>query len=190
MNVKAWREVSFGLFIWWIQQAKSFLRDFELDRNGVFTPTPMPIESYTRAGQLVRRHTSTLGTRFLSTLCRSARIFPTACEPPVWLERRAWTPCAAVSWGWLRCLSWRPKSSAIRLACRKPGRWRLLFYDVPDNLEAMRWAGRRLLTWPRFTREWPVSDTNSCVWRLQLHCPHSCFANERLAEAGWRCIGL
>ncbi len=46
-------------------QAKSVLRDFELDRGSVFDLTPMPIESYTRAEQLARRHTSTLGTRSL-----------------------------------------------------------------------------------------------------------------------------
>jgi predicted nucleic acid-binding protein len=49
-------------------QAKSVLRDFELDRGGVFALTPMPIESYARAERLARRHTSTLGTRSLDVL--------------------------------------------------------------------------------------------------------------------------
>ncbi len=49
-------------------QAKSVLRDFELDRGGVFILTPMPIEAYTRAEQLARRHTSALGTRSLDIL--------------------------------------------------------------------------------------------------------------------------
>jgi len=49
-------------------QARSVLRDFEQDRSGVFALTPMPIESYTRAEQLARRHTSTLGTRSLDIL--------------------------------------------------------------------------------------------------------------------------
>ena len=49
-------------------QARSVLRDFEQDRSSVFTLTPMPIESYTRAEQLARRHTSTLGTRSLDIL--------------------------------------------------------------------------------------------------------------------------
>ena len=49
-------------------QAKSVLRDFELDRGAVFALTPMPIESYTRAEQLARRRTSTLGTRSLDIL--------------------------------------------------------------------------------------------------------------------------
>ena len=49
-------------------QAKSVLRDFEQDRSGVFALTPMPVESYTRAEQLARRHTSTLGTGSLGIL--------------------------------------------------------------------------------------------------------------------------
>jgi predicted nucleic acid-binding protein len=49
-------------------QARSVLRDFEQDRTGVFELTPMPIESYARAEQLARRHTSTLGTRSLDIL--------------------------------------------------------------------------------------------------------------------------
>ncbi len=49
-------------------QAKSVLRDFELDRGGVYALTPMPIESYARAEQLARRHTSVLGTRSLDVL--------------------------------------------------------------------------------------------------------------------------
>jgi predicted nucleic acid-binding protein len=49
-------------------QAGSVLRDFEQDRSGVFALTPMPIESYTRAEQLARRHTPTLGTRSLDIL--------------------------------------------------------------------------------------------------------------------------
>ena len=49
-------------------QAKSVLRDFELDRSGVFELTPMPLESYARAEQLARRHTSIFGTRSLDIL--------------------------------------------------------------------------------------------------------------------------
>ncbi len=49
-------------------QAKSVLRDFEQDRSGVFELTPMPVESYTRAEHLARRHTSTLGSRSLDIL--------------------------------------------------------------------------------------------------------------------------
>jgi len=49
-------------------QAKSALRDFELDRSGVFELTPMPLESYARAEQLARRHTSIFGTRSLDIL--------------------------------------------------------------------------------------------------------------------------
>jgi predicted nucleic acid-binding protein len=49
-------------------QSKSVLENFEQDRSSVFTLTPMPIESYSRAEQLARRHTSTLGTRSLDIL--------------------------------------------------------------------------------------------------------------------------
>jgi predicted nucleic acid-binding protein len=49
-------------------QSKSVSENFEQDRSSVFTLTPMPIESYSRAEQLARRHTSTLGTRSLDIL--------------------------------------------------------------------------------------------------------------------------
>jgi len=49
-------------------QSKSVLENFEQDRSSVFTLTPMPIESYSRAEQLARRHTSMLGTRSLDIL--------------------------------------------------------------------------------------------------------------------------
>ncbi len=49
-------------------QARSVLRDFEQDRSGVFALIPMPIESYARAEQMARRHTSKLGTRSLDIL--------------------------------------------------------------------------------------------------------------------------
>jgi predicted nucleic acid-binding protein len=49
-------------------EANAVLRNFELDRGGVFALTPIPIESYARAEQLARRHTPTLGTRSLDIL--------------------------------------------------------------------------------------------------------------------------
>ena len=49
-------------------QANSVFRNFEQDRSSVFMLTPMPIESYARAEQLARRHTSTFGTRSLDIL--------------------------------------------------------------------------------------------------------------------------
>ncbi len=49
-------------------QAKSVFRYFEQDRSNVFELTPMPIESYARAEQLARRHTSSLGARSLDIL--------------------------------------------------------------------------------------------------------------------------
>ena len=49
-------------------QARSVLRDFEQDRGNVFGLTPMPIEAFTRAEQLARRRTSTLGARTLDIL--------------------------------------------------------------------------------------------------------------------------
>jgi predicted nucleic acid-binding protein len=44
------------------------LRDFERDRGGLFALTPVPPESYGRAEQLARRHSSVLGTRSLDIL--------------------------------------------------------------------------------------------------------------------------
>jgi predicted nucleic acid-binding protein len=49
-------------------EAKAVLRNFELDRGGLFALTPIPVESYVRAEQLARRHTSSLGTRSLDIL--------------------------------------------------------------------------------------------------------------------------
>ena len=49
-------------------EAKSVLRDFEQDRSGLFALTPVPPESYHRAEQLARRHSSVLGTRSLDIL--------------------------------------------------------------------------------------------------------------------------
>jgi predicted nucleic acid-binding protein len=49
-------------------QVKSVFRYFEQDRSNVFELTPMPIESYARAEQLARRHTSSLGARSLDIL--------------------------------------------------------------------------------------------------------------------------
>jgi predicted nucleic acid-binding protein len=49
-------------------QAKSVFRNFEQDRGSVFALTPMPIESYARAEQLARRHTSNLGMRSFDIL--------------------------------------------------------------------------------------------------------------------------
>ncbi len=49
-------------------QAKSVLRNFELDRGSVFALTPLPIESYARAERIARRHTPVLGTPSLDIL--------------------------------------------------------------------------------------------------------------------------
>lgn len=49
-------------------EAKSVLANFELDRGGMFVLTSMPSESYGRAEQLTRRHSSALGTRSLDIL--------------------------------------------------------------------------------------------------------------------------
>ena len=99
--------------------------------------------------------------------------------PPSWREGNGRTRYAAVRWGGSRCLWWRPKSSAIRLTCSRPKRWHLLSFDVPEKEGATRWPGKKLPTSPRFTRGWPVSATNSCVWRPRLPGHRSCFGNER-----------
>ena len=49
-------------------EARSVLGNFEQDRCGMFALTPVPSESYGRAEQLARRHTSLLGTRSLDIL--------------------------------------------------------------------------------------------------------------------------
>ena len=56
-------------------EAKAVLRDFELDRGGLFALTPVPAESYGRAEQLARRHSSVLGTRSLDILHVAAALF-------------------------------------------------------------------------------------------------------------------
>jgi predicted nucleic acid-binding protein len=50
------------------REARSVLGNFEQDRCGMFALTPVPSESYGRAEQLARRHTSLLGTRSLDIL--------------------------------------------------------------------------------------------------------------------------
>jgi predicted nucleic acid-binding protein len=49
-------------------EAKLVLRDFEQDRGGLFAITQIPPESFSRAEQLARRHSSILGTRSLDIL--------------------------------------------------------------------------------------------------------------------------
>ncbi len=49
-------------------EAGSVLGNFEQDRYGMFALTPVPSESYGRAEQLARHHTSLLGTRSLDIL--------------------------------------------------------------------------------------------------------------------------
>jgi predicted nucleic acid-binding protein len=50
------------------KEAKLVLRDFEQDRGGLFAITQIPPESFARAEQLARRHSSILGTRSLDIL--------------------------------------------------------------------------------------------------------------------------
>ena len=49
-------------------EAKAVLRDFEQDRDSVFALTQLPPETYGRAEQLARRHSSVIGTRSLDIL--------------------------------------------------------------------------------------------------------------------------